>query len=119
MINPLETALSPALRRIVDMAEAMIHAQERLPYRVRPLAMDGMVTLLVGRKGEHKSWLSLFALCWGAERRRVCRGPLHGGPGAVSGRGERPAALGAAVHDDGTQVRCVPGRGRHRHPPAR
>jgi hypothetical protein len=50
--------------RIVDMREAMRVAMTPLPYRAGPLAIDGFITLLVGRRGEHKSWLGQFA-CWG------------------------------------------------------
>lgn len=49
------------LERIVDMDEAMRTATEPLPYRVGPLAIDGFLTLLNGRRGEHKSWLAQFA----------------------------------------------------------
>jgi hypothetical protein len=47
--------------RIIDMAQAMAHANDPLPYRVNPLAMDGFVTVLVGRRGDDKTWLGLIA----------------------------------------------------------
>jgi hypothetical protein len=51
---------SKALGRIVDLREAIRGAKEPLPFRIGPLAIDGYVTLLVGRKGSHKSWLAQF-----------------------------------------------------------
>ena len=47
--------------RIIDMRSAMNDANVPLPYRVRPLAIDGHVTLLVGRPGESKTWLAMLA----------------------------------------------------------
>ena len=47
--------------RIIDMTAAMATAGDPLPYRVRPLAIDGYVTLLVGRRGDAKTWLGLLA----------------------------------------------------------
>lgn len=82
MSNALEDALSPLLapeprsplERIVDMAEAMRTATQPLPYRVGPLAIDGLMTLLIGRRGEHKSWLAQFA-CHGVHCDKAV-GPL-------------------------------------------
>jgi hypothetical protein len=57
-----ERPTTPApIARIIDMKQAMIDADGPLPWRVKPFAMDGSVTLLLGRRGEHKSWLSMFA----------------------------------------------------------
>ncbi len=47
--------------RFVDMSDAMRDAHEPLPYRVKPLAVDGMVTLVVGRTGSNKTWLCMLA----------------------------------------------------------
>jgi AAA domain len=51
---------APMQPRIVDMAQAIREAEGPLPWRVKPLALDGAVTVLVGRPGESKSWLALF-----------------------------------------------------------
>jgi hypothetical protein len=51
----------PAHPRIIDMKQAMVDAAGPLPWRIEPLAMDGSVTLLVGRRGEHKTFLGVFA----------------------------------------------------------
>jgi hypothetical protein len=71
--EPLEAILEPeaapaaaqpkpaSAARIVDMSVALRTAGEPLPYRVGPLAIDGLMTLLIGRRGEHKSWLAQFA----------------------------------------------------------
>lgn len=55
--------LGPALKhpRIVDMESAMRRGAEPLAYRVRPIAVDGQVTMIAGRRGESKSWLGLVA----------------------------------------------------------
>ncbi|MGI8712390.1 MAG: AAA family ATPase [Solirubrobacteraceae bacterium] len=55
--------LGPAIThpRIVDMESAMLQGAEPLAYRVRPIAVDGQVTMIAGRRGESKSWLGLVA----------------------------------------------------------
>lgn len=50
-----------ATSRIVDMAEAIRLGSEPLPYRIDPIAVDGFVTVLAGRRAESKSWLAQFA----------------------------------------------------------
>jgi hypothetical protein len=48
-----------ARERIIDMKLAFLEADDPLPYRVEPLVVDGTVTVLAGRRGEHKSWLGI------------------------------------------------------------
>jgi hypothetical protein len=46
---------------LVDMEDAIAHAGDPRPYRLRPIALDGYLTLLVGRRGDDKTWKALFA----------------------------------------------------------
>jgi hypothetical protein len=46
---------------LIDMQDAMARAGDPAPYRLRPVALDGYLTLLVGRRGDDKTWLVLFA----------------------------------------------------------
>jgi hypothetical protein len=54
-------AARSGIGRLVDLTAAIGDAMRPLPFRVGMLAVDGFVTLLVGRRGEHKSWLAQFA----------------------------------------------------------
>jgi hypothetical protein len=60
--------------RIIDMKLAFLTADAPLPYRVDPLVVDGTVTVLAGRRGEHKSWLAIV-MCAGV-RAGIDQGPL-------------------------------------------
>jgi hypothetical protein len=45
---------------LIDMRAALNDATHPLPHRVGPLALDGFLTLLVGRRGDNKTWLGMF-----------------------------------------------------------
>jgi hypothetical protein len=46
---------------LIDMRAALNDAMQPLPHRVGSLATDGFLTLLVGRRGDNKTWLGMFA----------------------------------------------------------
>jgi hypothetical protein len=84
------------LALLVDMREAMTHADEPLPYVVEPIALRGTVTMLVGRHSSMKSWLAQFmaAAAHRGESRRspACRST--GTPCCTSTRRWARARLG-------------------------
>ena len=45
---------------LIDMAEALRHADAALPFVIEPLALRGYLTVLVGRHSAGKSWLALL-----------------------------------------------------------
>jgi hypothetical protein len=45
---------------LVDMREAMRHASDPIPYLIEPIAVRGLVTVLVGRHSSMKSWLMML-----------------------------------------------------------
>lgn len=45
---------------LVDMREAMLHADDPVPYLIEPIAVRGLVTVLVGRHSSMKSWLMIL-----------------------------------------------------------
>jgi len=46
---------------LIDMREAMLHAHDPIPYLIEPIAVRGLVTVLVGRHSSMKSWLMICA----------------------------------------------------------
>jgi hypothetical protein len=46
---------------LIDMREAMLHAHDPIPHLIDPIAVRGLVTVLVGRHSSMKSWLMICA----------------------------------------------------------
>lgn len=66
--------------RVLDVAAMLASPDEPIPWRCEGLAADGFLTILAGRGGEGKSWLTLALACG------VARGGNAAGIGCTKGR---------------------------------
>jgi len=66
--------------RIIDVTAALAEPDEPLPWRCHGFAADGYLTVVAGRGGEGKSWLTLSLACG------VARGASVAGIDCVRGR---------------------------------